>query len=297
MKQGNWVPISKALVSALPKDRPFTELEAMFSLAVDYDNGNGVSISGLAARWRWSRNRVRLFLGRIGVAITYAGNKFSPSTQKGQVTIQVKDKSGTGEGQVIFIDSRWLQEAGDRSGTGEGQVRDRWRATTTDPNPNPNPKKKGSSAEKIREQVAALSQRYDQKLFREAVECIAATRKSGKLADSIILAQLKRWEKLPVEQVERGLRTYIDKGYWEEGKDEKYLWGIIRRADKPTNSLTTSNQPVPRPTTYRQAQLMERRAIASALLEKQRRERERQHGTADAGDNPGTALPAPGEIP
>lgn len=57
---------------------------------------------------------------------------------------------------------------------------------------------------------------------------IASTRKSGKVADSVLMAQLQKWEWYPVEQVESGIRTYLEKDHAGQGKDEKYLLGIIR---------------------------------------------------------------------
>lgn len=42
----HWVPISKALAAELPSGRPFTRLEAMFSLSIDYDQGTPVTVKG-----------------------------------------------------------------------------------------------------------------------------------------------------------------------------------------------------------------------------------------------------------
>lgn len=65
-------------------------------------------------------------------------------------------------------------------------------------------------------------------LIDRCLAAIASTRKSGKVAESVLLAQLQKWERYPAEQVEAGIRTYLEKDYAGQGKDEKYLLGIIR---------------------------------------------------------------------
>ncbi|MEW6429641.1 MAG: hypothetical protein AB1568_16590 [Thermodesulfobacteriota bacterium] len=77
--------------------------------------------------------------------------------------------------------------------------------------------------------VDDLRHRYsDQTLLDRVIAAIASTRKGGKVSPSIVSAQFKSWERFPVAQVEEGMRTYIERGYAAEGKDEKYLLGIIR---------------------------------------------------------------------
>ena len=82
--------------------------------------------------------------------------------------------------------------------------------------------------------IFSLRERYsDQNLIDKAFQTIAATRKSGKVADSVILAQLKKWSLYPITQVEAGIRTYLEKGYAAQGKRENYLCGIIRNQPPP----------------------------------------------------------------
>jgi len=77
---------------------------------------------------------------------------------------------------------------------------------------------------------SSLKARYpDQDLIGRALSAIASTRKSGKVADSVLLAQLQKWERYSVGQVEAGLQTYLEKDYAGQGKREDYLLGIIRR--------------------------------------------------------------------
>jgi hypothetical protein len=156
ISQGGWVPIDKALVSALPHDRPFTELEAMFSLAVNHDNGRRFSVSGTANLWGWSRKKVRCFLDKIGVEMA-PENNVSARDPRGQVGLQARDKQGnklgTSKGQVNFIFSGQLDAGRDKLGTSKGQVglqaRDKQGNTNIDPDPkplNPEPKNKSSSS-------------------------------------------------------------------------------------------------------------------------------------------------------
>ena len=133
MKEGNWVPISKAFVERLPKDRKYTEIEAMFSLQVDYDNNRPVSLSGLASLWGWSRNKIRRFLEEIGVCIESSID----GKKKGQVKGQVVDRLGKKKGQVRFVYSKGFRGGKNRLPEKKGQKKDRLKDTTIYPaNPN-----------------------------------------------------------------------------------------------------------------------------------------------------------------
>ena len=65
-------------------------------------------------------------------------------------------------------------------------------------------------------------------LIERAFDAIRSTRKSGKVADSVLLKQLEAWGRYPAAQVEGGIRVFLEKSYAGEGKDEKYLLGVIR---------------------------------------------------------------------
>ena len=92
MRLGGWVPISKDFLKELPKDRPYTTLEAAFSLQVDYDKGRDVSIKGCSEQWQWSRKRVRNFLNRMGIEIIYPENTKIKQNQRGQIGLQIGDR-------------------------------------------------------------------------------------------------------------------------------------------------------------------------------------------------------------
>ena len=105
---GGWMPISRYLKKSLPVDRPYTELEAMYSLQLDYHDGNDASEAGYASLWRWSRTRVRNFLLSVSAEISDAKNqrslgkvlslldKTGTDTGRGQAPIQAEDRQRTG---------------------------------------------------------------------------------------------------------------------------------------------------------------------------------------------------------
>ena len=78
------------------------------------------------------------------------------------------------------------------------------------------------------DKISSLRERYgDQDLIDRTFQAIAATRKSGKVAPSVLLDQLQKWKQYPIQQVETGIRIYLDKNYASQGKNEKYLLKII----------------------------------------------------------------------
>jgi hypothetical protein len=89
-------------------------------------------------------------------------------------------------------------------------------------------RKKGRKKEKPLD-LFSLKKRYAHpNLIDSVFQAIASTRKLGKVADSVLIAQLQKWAKYPVEQVESGIKIYLEKDYAAQGKREEYLLGIIR---------------------------------------------------------------------
>lgn len=83
--------------------------------------------------------------------------------------------------------------------------------------------------DEIISQVSFLQEKYsDRNLIDQCFKAISSTRKSNRISDSVKLSILQRWDKYPVNQVMAGIKTYVEKNYAEQGKDEKYLLGIIR---------------------------------------------------------------------
>lgn len=124
MKKGNWIPIDKGLVGLLPKDRPYTDIEAYISLRVDMDNSKVGSIAGYAALWKWSRKKVRRFL------------ELMEKNPDGTGKPQARNRKGTGKGQVIRLVFNNLQAEGPTKGTEQEH--------TYDTNPKPSKEEKGS---------------------------------------------------------------------------------------------------------------------------------------------------------
>jgi len=150
MRHGNWIPISKAFSKYLPKDRPYTEIEAAISIQLDYDNKKSVTVSGYAGLWRWSRNKVRNFLNRMGIEIRYPQKTSNKQNQKGQITIQIMDRKRTDKGQIRFIDHNNLPANRNRQRTDNGQKKDRSEDTTIYPNTKPNPKEFSPNSDEFR---------------------------------------------------------------------------------------------------------------------------------------------------
>ncbi len=154
MKNGYYVPISINLVSELPMSRAYTKLEAAYCLQLDYYKDNQVTVAGYSALWSWSRKKVNAFLEAMNIKIEYPENTQKKQNQKGQIRIQIRDRSGTDQGQIRLIDNKGLQTEKDRSGTDQGQIRDRSGSTTINNNNNeekdilPKPPEKPDSPKK-----------------------------------------------------------------------------------------------------------------------------------------------------
>ena len=127
-----FVPIDINCKKYLPKvaDREYTKLEAMFSVQLDYFQDKGVSISGYSKLWKWSRKRVNKFLQDIGVEVKYEESTTEKQNQRGQIGLQIRDRSGTDKEQIRFIDNKDLENKKDRSGTDKEQIRNRSGSTT-----------------------------------------------------------------------------------------------------------------------------------------------------------------------
>jgi len=132
MKSGNWIPMSKALLKELPSGRPFSKVEAAFSLQVDFDQDSPVTVAGYAKRWGWSRKKVMHFLDEIGVSISYPESTSAKQNQKGQIRVQIRNRSRTDREQINFINNRELPPKKNRQGTEEEQKRGRSGNTTTE---------------------------------------------------------------------------------------------------------------------------------------------------------------------
>ena len=111
--------------------------------------------------------------------------------------------------------------AGEHEGHDEGRDDARTRGTLYN--------KKGLN--KNDKPLAAFLDRYageERTLIDQTLQAIAQTRKTGKTTDSVKASILQQFERYPQQQVLTGCRTYLEKQYHLAGKNEKYLFGIIR---------------------------------------------------------------------
>lgn len=141
MKKGNWIPIDKRLVKLLPTNRSYTEIEALFSLSADIDNGAGHTVKGYAALWRWSRSKVRRFTRTLEAGQDYLTDTrdFSPILRRDTVT-PVKTPHRTLSRHPIRLIFNNLHSDNDPC---RDTHKDTHATPTIDPEPsNPNPKEK-----------------------------------------------------------------------------------------------------------------------------------------------------------
>ncbi len=104
---------------------------------------------------------------------------------------------------------------------------------------------------------------HDQKIIRQTIQAIHSTRKRGRVADSVIQAELQWWGQQDPAQVVQGMRTYLQKGYAAQGRGEKYLRGIIRNSDgRPPTSSSETNQPTGHSAIRRAAMSMTREDVS-----------------------------------
>ena len=128
MKDGNWIPLDKGMAYALPKDRPYTDLEAMYSYTLDMDKGNEKSLHDYSRIWSWSRCKVRKFLEDI-------------KTSRRPLKDHLKTSSRPGIRYIINN----LQDTKDQLKTSRRPLKDQQATITI--NPNPNPKEKPYSSD------------------------------------------------------------------------------------------------------------------------------------------------------
>jgi hypothetical protein len=111
------------MMNSLPKNRPFSKVEAMYCLQVDYDKGKTITISGYASLWKWHRNTVTSFLKKAGIEIIYPKITKEKQNQNGvltplkcvQIGVQITEsnlyRSKKKSVQINFIDNKALPDA------------------------------------------------------------------------------------------------------------------------------------------------------------------------------------------
>ena len=74
-------------------------------------------------------------------------------------------------------------------------------------------------------------------------EAVASTRKTGRVAPSVLDGLARECSRYPAWAVLAGAQIYLDRGDAAEGKDEKYLLGIIRGQVKRTSQNGNGHHP------------------------------------------------------
>ena len=64
-KNNGWIPLDENLKNYLPKDRPYSAVEALFCHQLDMKNMAPFSIRGYAKLWQWSRKKVTTFMDKV----------------------------------------------------------------------------------------------------------------------------------------------------------------------------------------------------------------------------------------
>lgn len=224
MKDGNWLPLRKTLVEKLPKTRPYSTIEAMFSLQFDYDNGQQVTIKGYAKLWGWSRDRVRAFMQWAGVKIIYEKNTEKIKNQKGRLkkhTYPHKTHIPASEKKhIIFVDSK---ASGDFKNIPASEKKHKTHipADTTKEPIYPNPKKNKN-----------LPVWLNKELWNAFLE----------MRKKIKVPMTEYAEKLAIEK----LKGFIDKGYSQEQvinpSIENNWKGLFQPKDPPANNPNETAQ-------------------------------------------------------
>lgn len=100
----SWVPLDTRATRFLPKNRPFTELEASFALQVDYWLDHPATVAGYAAQWKWSRDRVRSWLANLGLQIEGQTGRQPGRLMPKPATGQLVHSDPPATSQLIFHD-------------------------------------------------------------------------------------------------------------------------------------------------------------------------------------------------
>lgn len=90
----SWVAMNKELATTFKKiNRPYSEIEAHFSLALDLNCGKVRSISAYSRMWSWGKQRTASFMIRSGLHKTES--EHYQNGNKTDVSLYTKGSSGT----------------------------------------------------------------------------------------------------------------------------------------------------------------------------------------------------------
>ena len=103
-----FVPVGLGCVDLLPKNRKYTEAEALLSMALDNFHGNEVTITGYVKLWGWGVGKVYRFIDKMGAEIMYLQDTKDLQNQRGKLVVKRNDKRND-NGMILFIDIKELR--------------------------------------------------------------------------------------------------------------------------------------------------------------------------------------------
>jgi hypothetical protein len=182
----------------------------------------------LAKRWHWERKSVKSFLEALKADLMLSTVTVTAGdTPYTLITISNYDKfqADIEEPTDTAADARW-EALGTRSspknGHGDGRPRDT-RTDTKVKNIRSNKKPSVFWSDFILQFTSE-----DKAVLTNTLSAISSTRKSGRIAENVQNGIAGRLSSFPQSVVLAGCRTYLQKNYAAEGKNENYLIGIIR---------------------------------------------------------------------
>jgi DNA-binding transcriptional MocR family regulator len=227
-----------------------------------------VSQRFLSRRWNWSRSRVTRFLEALeeeGAIIREAGVGRKPDhislcnydlyqdqrTTSGPVGPTPWDTNESTNWDTNESTTEPHNSMGEREiGETVNHKRTADEATSWDTNESKEEEEEGGKEEETpEEEILTLRSRYTPEQLKTvdaALDAFRSTRKTGRMADSIVLRELTYWQAYEPAQVIQALQTYLQKG-----KDERYLRGILRgvaRNGSSAPSKTNTSGALERPT-------------------------------------------------
>jgi len=241
MIHGNWVAVCKNFKIYFPKDRPFTKLEAVFSLAIDVDNRTPISYSGYAKLWGWSRNKVKKFMDELGIKINPPATPLEAALQKGQPKGQPKDTPCEKKGQPRFIFDKDLYSIKDTPCEKKGQLKDTPKDTTIDPI-NPNPKNTSTQPPKSKKEFEFEFESIEMKICRFLVNVLRKSEPEMKDPNwqiwCVEIDRLLRIDKKTPEEIKEVILYAHD----PKNSTEKFSWIPNLRSPKSLRSQFTKIQ-------------------------------------------------------
>lgn len=195
-----WVPIAKDAARLLPKDRSYTEVEALFSLALDHNNDRPATVLGYARLWGWGQCRVTRFLDRVGLKVQYPSDTSKVQKQPGKLAILERGDQRGENREINFIDFRQLHEsAGRKRGDQRGQlIRKREKE-----------KKESAKDPRVKVFITWFCEKFERAFSREYI--VGSWPKAGAQVKALLALPLS-WENLQYTTIE----FLLDKEPWLE---------------------------------------------------------------------------------